>query len=621
MSPRCALKVDLHKAFDSFSWSFLVNLLEALGLHVLFRGWTQACFTESRFFVCLNGSLVGFFQGKRGIRQGDPLSSYLFVMVMNVLSHMLDVAALNELNVSKSELYIAGVSQGHKQGLQRVTEFSIGSLHVRQVLLPSTVIKKVEQLCCRFLWRGSNSPTHGVRLMQNILIGRESLWITWVKEYVMCGADFCFLGESITIDMANKRKRIPKSKETRKAEGGTTLGDLPEHVILMILSFLPLREAVRTCILSRRWKDAFTWISDINLDASGKDKSLRKSFMNFMDRFLLLREDIRVDRFRFHCRKHVDNFRINGWIHYALRHGVRELDLRIHNRGFTHLHIGVFTCKTLHTLRLSFLYRFFIPHVPANCHLPGLKVLKICFLKFQDDGSLTRLIRSCNSLEELILGSCELTKLSVCNPKLKRLTITGYDGPSHEVEINTPNLVYLKYCYFKARKHSFLNLNSLSEARLVIGSKHSAPAFELMRAISHVDSLELTCDHSVVEATMIPTFPNLTYLKLNGWYAGWPNMVASCPSLETLAFDFQECNEVIRKEVGSCSQLHHIKAIKLFAFERKQVELLEHLFKEATVLESLTIVRAKTRGQSRRVLCKQVRALPKVSTKCRIVIT
>ncbi|KAK8488940.1 hypothetical protein V6N11_019475 [Hibiscus sabdariffa] len=268
--------------------------------------------------------------------------------------------------------------------------------------------------------------------------------------------------------------------------------------------------------------------------------------------------------------------------------------------------------------RLSFLYQFFIPNVPANCHLPGLKVLKICFLKFQDDGSVTRLIRSCNSLEELILRSCELSKLkklSVCNPKLKRLTITGYDGPSYQVEINTPNLVSLKYCYFKAKKHLFLNLN----ARLVIASKHTAPAFELMRAISHVGSLELTCDHSVVEATMIPTFPNLTYLKLNGWYAGWPNMVASCPSLKTLAFNFQEFNEVIRKEVGSCS-LHHIKAIKLFAYERKQVELLEHLLKEATVLDSLTIVRAKTRGQNRRMLCKQVRALPKVSTKCRIVI-
>ncbi|KAK8684424.1 hypothetical protein V6N13_040453 [Hibiscus sabdariffa] len=344
----------------------------------------------------------------------------------------------------------------------------------------------------------------------------------------------------------------------------------------MILSFLPLREAVRTCIDGRILSLGYLTLTSMLL---GRINLYEK----VMDRFLLLREDIRVDRFRFHCRKHVDNFRINGWIHYALRHGIRELDLRIHNRGFTHLHIGVFTCKTLHTLRLSFLYRFFIPHVP------GLKVLKICFLKFQDNG--------------------------VCNPKLKRLTITGYDGPSHEVEINTPNLVY-----FKARKHSFLNLNSLSEARLVIGSKHTAPAFDLMRAISHVDSLELTCDHSVVEATMIPTFPNLTYLKLNGWYAGWPNMVASCPSLKTLAFDFQECNEVMRKEVGSCS-LHHIKAIKLFALERKQVELLEHLFKEATVLESLTIVRAKTRGQSRRVLCKQVRALPKVSTKCRIVIT
>ncbi|KAL4348632.1 hypothetical protein GQ457_17G001490 [Hibiscus cannabinus] len=61
ISPRCALKVDLQKAFDSLSWDFLVKVLEAIGLPAQFREWIRVCFTGSRFSISLNGSLVGVF--------------------------------------------------------------------------------------------------------------------------------------------------------------------------------------------------------------------------------------------------------------------------------------------------------------------------------------------------------------------------------------------------------------------------------------------------------------------------------------------------------------------------------------------------------------------------------
>jgi hypothetical protein len=58
-----------------------------------FVSWVKACLTSPSFSISLNGSLVGFFQGKKGIILGDPISPYLFVLAMEVLSLLLEEAA------------------------------------------------------------------------------------------------------------------------------------------------------------------------------------------------------------------------------------------------------------------------------------------------------------------------------------------------------------------------------------------------------------------------------------------------------------------------------------------------------------------------------------------------
>ena len=143
------------------------------------------------------GGLVGYFKGARGVRQGDPLSPYLFVIVMNALSKFLDAAAMHEvflyhpkckkvhlthlcfaddlliftkgdvesvigvqkvlqlfysysglqINNAKCEMYYSGVSREDLMAIQNQTGFRLGTLLVRYLRVPLVTRRLTDKDC------------------------------------------------------------------------------------------------------------------------------------------------------------------------------------------------------------------------------------------------------------------------------------------------------------------------------------------------------------------------------------------------------------------------------------------------------------------------------------------
>ncbi|KAG5527030.1 hypothetical protein RHGRI_028084 [Rhododendron griersonianum] len=91
-----AVKLDLSKAYDRVCWDFLFRVMEKMGFDGRWIDWVKQCVCSVKYSITVNGGQVCSVSPSRGLRQGDPLSPYLFLIVADVFSILMQKAVANK---------------------------------------------------------------------------------------------------------------------------------------------------------------------------------------------------------------------------------------------------------------------------------------------------------------------------------------------------------------------------------------------------------------------------------------------------------------------------------------------------------------------------------------------
>ena len=89
------LKLDMSKPFDRVEWTFLEDLMTKIGFSEKFITLSMICVKTVAYSILVNGEPKGFIQPLRGIRQGDPLSPFLFLLCTEGLNGLIKHVEMN----------------------------------------------------------------------------------------------------------------------------------------------------------------------------------------------------------------------------------------------------------------------------------------------------------------------------------------------------------------------------------------------------------------------------------------------------------------------------------------------------------------------------------------------
>lgn len=90
--PRILVKIDVEKAYNTLSWSAILATLTKMNFPNIWISGIRTCISSTSFSFLISGQSIPWIKSFRGVRQGDPILSYLFILVSQNLTSMLNFA-------------------------------------------------------------------------------------------------------------------------------------------------------------------------------------------------------------------------------------------------------------------------------------------------------------------------------------------------------------------------------------------------------------------------------------------------------------------------------------------------------------------------------------------------
>ncbi|XP_023636250.1 FBD-associated F-box protein At5g22730 isoform X1 [Capsella rubella] len=438
------------------------------------------------------------------------------------------------------------------------------------------------------------------------------------------------------------------------------ISKLPDSLISEILMYLPTKEAVRTSVLSTRWKSLWLLIPKLDLVASEFPDS--SAFVNFMDRFIDFSREHKscLHKLKLSSRKNVnDPHCVARWIDFLVRRNLQHLDVEcLVNRKFLEeMPLSLYVCDTLVYLRLHRVSLGKFESVSLTC----LKTMHLEENVYANDVVLESLISSCPLLEHLSILRMVQDNVKVLRVHSQTLTslridfyfgedddyVDDFDKKDSGVLIDAPRLEYLKFEDDLSESKIITNSGSLAKVNVVyVFNEHDSadvadlPKRNMVRnfltSISGVRDMKISEPfveflYYNIDFDPLPQFCNLSCLKAKfslHYLEILPTLLESFPHLKSLVlvldFDQEREDEDVQisfSSVPRClvSSLEFVE-MKYFNGGPAKMEVARYFLENSGVLKKLVLHLRCFSHEEGFYMLKDLLALPRGSSTCQTIV-
>ncbi|XP_050224279.1 F-box/FBD/LRR-repeat protein At1g13570-like [Mercurialis annua] len=374
------------------------------------------------------------------------------------------------------------------------------------------------------------------------------------------------------------------------------ISDLPEDVLQNILMWLPIRDAVRTSILSSKWRNKWADVPQLLFDttftAISQETQTNKHLITIYEVLLLHSGPIHTFDLSFPGLKSCPE--IDRFILFLSRKGLQDIKLCI-SSGYPHkLPSYLFSCLQLKYLCLSLCIL-----TPPTTFQGFRTLIRLELLNVQLPSNFKNFICNCWSLEELMLDDCsDISCLEISCPKLKLLY---FKGSYQTLRLrNMPHLATVSI-YVTEAKSEGLKIPDLIQVLQL----HNLPAVKYL-------SVDYYFLKNMVVHDALKRHPTaLKHLKtIRTFYVSFAileevtsvfHLLRSSPNLQNLQIQFHpeavepsellEAEDFLKAEGQSDYSLNHLQGVKLqnFNSSRPEIEFVKFLLAKSPVLGTISL--------------------------------